>query len=33
MILKRWVKGDCMESEEQIAQIVQNIIPSVWKNK
>lgn len=33
MILKRWVEGNCTESEEQIAQIVQNIIPSVWKNK
>ena len=31
MILKRWVEQDCMESEEKISQIIQNIIPSVWK--
>lgn len=32
MILKRWVEQDCAESEEKIAQIVRNIIPSVWKD-
>lgn len=31
MILKRWVEQDCVESEERIAQIIQNSIPSVWK--
>lgn len=30
MILKRWVEQDCIESEEKIAQILRNIIPSVW---
>lgn len=33
MILKRWVEQDCMESEEKIAQILRNGIPSVWKTE
>lgn len=32
-ILKRWVEQDCVESEEKIAQIIQNIIPSIWKSE
>lgn len=31
MILKRWVEQDCIESEVIIAQIIQNIIPSILK--
>ncbi|MBD5544740.1 MAG: TetR/AcrR family transcriptional regulator [Lachnospiraceae bacterium] len=33
MILKRWVEQDCIESEKTIAQIIQNIIPSIWKEQ
>lgn len=33
MILKRWVEQGCAESEEKIAQIIQNIIPSIWKSE
>lgn len=33
MILKRWVEQECVESEEKIAQIIQNSIPSVWKRE
>lgn len=33
MILKYWVEQGCVEKEEKIAQIIQNIIPSVWKTK
>lgn len=33
MILKRWVEQGCVESEEKIAQIIQNIIPSVWRSE
>ena len=32
-ILKRWVEQDCVESEEKIAQIIRDIIPSVWKSE
>ncbi len=32
MILKRWVEQGCAETEEKIAQIIEAIIPSVWKN-
>jgi len=32
MILNRWVEQGCAESEEKIAEIIQNIIPSVWKS-
>lgn len=32
MILKRWVEQDCLESEEKIAEIIRNMIPSVWKD-
>ena len=31
MILRRWVEQGCVESEEQIARIVRNSIPSVWR--
>lgn len=31
MILKHWVEHDCVESEQKIAQIIRNSIPSVWK--
>lgn len=30
MILKRWVDQGCIETEEKITQIIQNIIPSIW---
>lgn len=33
MILKRWVEQDCGESEETLAQIIQNMIPAIWKNE
>lgn len=33
MILKHWVEQDCIEDEERIAQIIQNTIPSVFKNE
>lgn len=33
MVLKRWVEQDCAESEEKIAQILQNMIPAVWKTE
>ena len=33
MILKCWVEQDCAEREEKIAQIIQNIIPSIWKSE
>lgn len=33
MILKRWVEQGCVESEEKIAQIIQNIIPSVLRSE
>lgn len=33
MILKCWVEKGCIESVETIAQIIQNIIPSVWKGE
>ena len=33
MILKRWVEQDCLESEEKIARIIRDIIPSIWKNE
>lgn len=33
MILKRWVEQGCVETEEKIAQIIEAIIPSVWKNQ
>lgn len=33
MILKRWTEHGCAESEEQIAKIIQNIIPHAWKMK
>ena len=33
MILKRWVELGCVEGEEKIAQIIQNILPSIWKNE
>lgn len=32
MILKRWVEQDCIEEEEKLAEIIRNIIPSVWKD-
>ena len=32
MVLKRWVEQDCVESEEVLAQLIRNLIPSVWKN-
>lgn len=32
MILNRWVQQGCVESEETIAKIIRNIIPSVWKS-
>lgn len=32
MILKRWVEQGCVESVEKIAQIIQNITPSVWRS-
>lgn len=33
MILKRWVEQDCIENEEKIAQILRNIVPSIWKSE
>lgn len=32
-ILRRWVERDCVESDEKIAQIICDIIPSVWKSE
>lgn len=32
MILKRWVELDCRESEEKLAQIIQDMIPAIWKS-
>lgn len=31
LILRRWVEQGCIEKEEEIAQIIRNIIPSVWE--
>lgn len=31
MILRRWLEQGCMESAEKLAQIIRNIIPSVWR--
>ena len=31
MILKYWVENDCKESAEQLAEIIHNVIPAVWK--
>lgn len=31
MILKYWVENDCKESVEQLAEIIHNVIPAVWK--
>lgn len=31
MILKRWLEQGCTESVEDMAKIIRNIIPSVWK--
>lgn len=33
MILKRWVEEDCAESEEKMAEIIRNVIPSIWKDE
>ena len=33
MILKYWVDQGCAESSQKIAQIIRNIIPSVWTEK
>lgn len=33
MILKRWVEQGCVESEIKIAQVIQTIIPSIWKDE
>lgn len=33
MILKRWVEQDCVESEEKMARIIRNMIPSIWKSE
>lgn len=33
MILKHWVDQGCAESVEKMAQIIQNIIPAVWKRE
>lgn len=33
MILRRWVEQDCAEDEEKMTQIIQNIIPAIWKNE
>lgn len=32
-ILKHWVEKDCVESEEKVAQIIKNSIPSIWKSE
>lgn len=32
MLLKRWVDNDCKESEQEIAALIYNCIPSVWQN-
>lgn len=32
MILKSWVENDCTEKVEQIAEIIHNIIPAVWRD-
>lgn len=29
--LKRWIDTGCRESEEEIAQIIKNCVPAVWK--
>ena len=31
MILKYWVENDCTESVEQLAEIIHNVIPAVWR--
>lgn len=31
MILRHWVERGCIEQEEQLSRIIQNIIPAVWK--
>lgn len=31
MILRQWVDQGCTESEEKIAEILQNIVPAVWQ--
>lgn len=31
VILRRWVEQDCAESEETIARIIRNSIPSIWR--
>lgn len=33
MILKRWLKQDCSESDEKIAQIIRNVLPCIWKGE
>lgn len=33
MILKHWVERNCVEREDKIAQIIQNIIPAIWKRE
>lgn len=29
--LKRWIDTECKESEEEIARIIQNCVPAIWK--
>lgn len=31
--LKRWIDTGCQESEEDIARIIQNCVPSIWNRK
>ncbi len=30
--LKRWIDTGCKESAEEIAQIIKNCVPAIWKN-
>ncbi len=31
MILKHWLEQGCAESEETVARIIRNLVPSIWK--
>lgn len=31
-ILKRWVDQGCVECEEEIARVIENIVPAIWRN-
>ncbi|MGM9948013.1 TetR-like C-terminal domain-containing protein [Floccifex sp.] len=31
MIIKYWLDTGCMENEEQVAKMIHNCVPSIWK--